>query len=100
MSSLVLSRLVYDNATLSGILGHLVQHLQSVMNAAAIMICSTSRYSHITSILLQLHWLKARELIDFKLAVLVCKCLHGTGPAYLADELRQSSAFVSHRRSS
>jgi len=70
MSSLVLSRLDYGNATLSGILGHLVQHLQSVMNAAAGMICSTSRYSHITSILRQLHWLKARERIDFKLDVL------------------------------
>jgi len=96
MSSLVLSRLDYGNATLSGIPGHLVQHLQFVMNAAARMISSTSRYSHITSILRQLQWLKARERIDFKLTVLVYKCLHGL--AYLADELRHSSEFVSRRR--
>jgi len=86
------------NRSLSGIPGHLVQHLQSVMNAATKMICLTSRYSHITSIQRQLHWLKARERTDFKLAVLVYKCLHGTGPAYLADELRHSSEFVSSRR--
>jgi len=78
--------------------GHLVQHLQSVMNAAARMIYSTSRNSHITSILRQLHWLKARERIDFKLAVLVYKCLHETDPSYLADELRHSSEFASRRR--
>jgi len=98
MSSLVLSQLDYGKATLSGIPGHLVQQLQSVMNVAARMICSKSRYSHITSILRQLHWLKARERIDFKLVVLVYKCLHGTCPAYLADELRHSSEFVSRRR--
>jgi len=46
----------------------------------------------------QLNWLKARELIDYKLAVLVYKCLHGTGPAYLADELSHSSDFESRRR--
>jgi len=85
MSSLVLSRLDYGNATLSGISGHLVQRLQSVMNAAARMIYSTSRLSHNSPFLRQLHWLKARERIDYKLAVLVYKCLHGTGPAYLAD---------------
>jgi len=28
----------------------------------------------------------------------VCKCLHGTGPAYLADELRHTSEFVSRRK--
>jgi len=27
------------------------------------------------------------ERIEFKLAVLVFRCLHGTAPAYLADEL-------------
>jgi len=71
MSSLVLNRLDYGNATLSGILGHLVQHHQSVMNAAARMICSTSRYSHITSILRQLQWLKARERIDFNNIIII-----------------------------
>jgi len=48
-------------------------------------------------ILRQLHWLKARERIDFKIAVLVYKCMHGTGRAYLADELRHSSEFMSRR---
>ena len=83
MSSLVLSRLDYGNATLAGIPSHLIRRLQSVMNAAARMIYSTSRYDHISPLLSQLHWLKARERIDVKLAVLVFKCLIGTAPAYL-----------------
>jgi len=51
------------------------------------LVFSSSRYDHITPLLRQLHWLKAAERIDFKLTVLVYKCLHGTAPSYLADEL-------------
>ena len=36
-----------------------------------------------------LHWLKAAERIDYKLALLVYKCRQGVAPPYLADELCQ-----------
>ena len=75
------------NVTLSGIPQYLLRRLQSVMNSAARLVFSSSRYDHITPLLRQLHWLKAAERIDFKLTVLVYKCLHGTAPSYLADEL-------------
>jgi hypothetical protein len=88
--SLVLSRLDYGNATLVGISQYLLQRLQSVMNAAARLIYSSSRSSHITPLLRRLHWLKTKERIDFKVAVLVYKCLHGTAPPYLADEFCRS----------
>jgi len=35
----------YGNATLSGISGHLLERLQSVMNSASSMIYSTSRFA-------------------------------------------------------
>ena len=97
VSSLVLIRQDYGNATLAGIPGHLVQ-LQSVINAAARMIFSTSRYDHVTPFLRQLHWLKAQKRIDNKLAVLVYNCQHATGPAYLAYELSHASDFVNRRK--
>ena len=40
-----------------------------------------------TLLLLQRHWLKAPGRIEFKLAVLVYKCLHGTASLYLTDKL-------------
>jgi len=46
--SLVHSRLDYCNATLAGIPQHLLRRLQSVMNAAARLIYSSSRFDHIT----------------------------------------------------
>jgi len=36
--------------------------------------------------------------IQFKLAVLVYKCLHGTAPSYLADELEYMADFEARRR--
>ena len=44
---------------------------------------------HIIPLLRQLHWLKAAERIDYKLALLVYKCRQGLAPPYLADELCQ-----------
>jgi len=38
------------------------------------------------------------EWIEFKLAVLVFRYLHGTAPAYLADELRRVTDSDSRKR--
>ena len=89
VTSLVLTRLDYGNATLAGIPLYLLKRLQSVMNSAARLVCSSSRYEHITPLLRQLHWLKAAERIDYKLALFVYKCRQGVAPTYLADELCQ-----------
>jgi len=70
---------------------HLLRRLQSVVNAAARLIYSSSRFGHITPLLKRLHWLKANKRIDFKVAVLVYKYLHGTAPPYFADELSRSA---------
>ena len=88
VTSLVLSRLDHGNATLAGIPQHLLRRLQSVMQQ---LDSSTRRQGLTTSLLRQLHWLKSKERIDFKLAVLVYKCMHGTALPYLADELSRSA---------
>jgi hypothetical protein len=89
--SLVLSRLDYGNATLAGIPAYQHRRLQSVMNAAAKLIHRRRRYDHVTPLLRDLHWLKAPERVDFKLAVTVYKCLHGLAPQYLVDSIQRVS---------
>jgi len=59
----------------------------SVMNAAARLVCSARKYEHITPLLCDLHWLRLPERIEFKLYVLVFRCLHCTALPYLASEL-------------
>ena len=96
--SLVLSRLDYGNATLYGLPGNQIDRLQSVTNAAARLVLSARKYEHVTPLLRDLHWLRVHERIEFKLSVLVFCCLHGTAPAYLADELRRVTDSDSGRR--
>jgi len=45
----------------------------------------------------QLHWLSAPWQINFKLAVLAFKCLHGLAPSYLADELHPAETEFRQR---
>ena len=58
---------------------------------------SARRSEHITPLLRELHWLKVPERIQFRLCVLMHRCLRGTVPPYLAETL-QSMADVQGRR--
>jgi len=65
----------------------LCRHLQSVLNAAARSVAGLRRSDHIIETLARLHWLCASECIQFKLAMLVFRSLHGLAPQYLVDDL-------------
>jgi len=91
VSCLVLPRLDYCNAVLAGI----SRRLQSVMNAAARLVFASSKCDRITPLLHQLHWLKVPWRTDYKLAVLVYKCLHGLAPS---DELHHPAQSEFRRR--
>jgi len=79
-----------------------MQRLQAVQNAAARLVTGTRRRDHITPVLQQLHWLPVRQRVNFKLAVLVFKALHGLAPCYLANDcqLVTGDAGRRHLRSS
>jgi len=86
--SLVLARLEYGNSVLAGLPTYLVRRLQSVMNAAARLIYHLRRSGHISDALVCLHWLHVPERIQFKIAVLTYKVLHGHAPGYLGPFTR------------
>jgi hypothetical protein len=102
IASLVLTRLDYGNATLAGISVRFTSRLQSVVNAAARTTTGLRRRVHVSQTHADLHWLRVTERIDFKLAVIVYRCLHGSALIYLSlDICRTSSlAFRSRLRSS
>jgi len=72
------------------------QSAATVLNAAARLIHRSSRYEHVTPMLRDLHCLWSPECIDFMLAVLTYRCLHGLAPQYLSDYIQ--SIAVSKRR--
>ena len=96
--SLVLSRLDYGNATLSGLPDYQYRRLQSVINAAARSIFRLRWSDHVTPALMELHWLSAVDRVNFKVATLVYRCLHDLAPPYLASSLHRVTELDSRRR--
>ena len=85
--SLILTRLDFGSATLSGVPGYLLSRLQSVLNAAACLVTQVRKYHQVTHLLRDLHWLRIPERIHYRLAVLGCRCRHNMVPLYLACHL-------------
>ena len=87
--SLVMPCRDYGNATLAGLPTSQLRQLQSVLNVAARLKHRSSRYEHITPMLWDLHWLWSPERIDFKLAMLIYRCLHSLAPQYLYNYVQR-----------
>jgi len=96
--TLVVTKLDYCCSVMAGVSGTLLRRLQSVLNAAVRLVFSARRSDHITPLLLELHWLKITERIQFCLCVLSYRCLHGSAPSYLAKTLHLTSDIEARRR--
>lgn len=93
------SRVDYCNSLLFGTSAGLQNKLQRVQNAAARLIASKRKFDHITPVLRDtLHWLPIPQRIDYKLSMLVFKCLNGMGPRYLTELLIPVSSVDGRRQ--
>ena len=82
----IASRLDYCNiSVLHSLPWTRLQLLQSVLNSAARLIRGLGRFDHITSVLIDLHWLPNPQRISYKICLLMFKCLKGLASAYLSD---------------
>jgi len=91
--ALVVSKVDYRYccSMLAGISGHLLDRLQSILNAAARLVFSARRSERITPLLCDLHWLRVPERIQFRLCVLAFRCLNRSAPLYLADSIHRTA---------
>ena len=80
VTSLVLSRLDYCISVLGGISKLQIKRLQSILNASARLIFSSSRFSSVSPYLDSLNFLSVSSRIDFRLAILVHNCLQNKAP--------------------
>jgi hypothetical protein len=85
INALVTSKLDSLNSLLIGLPQQVLAKLQRVQNCAARVITRTSRMDHITPVLNELHWLRVKERIEYKVILLTFKCLTKSAPSYLRD---------------
>ena len=91
IQALIMSRLDYYNSALLGSAEYQLDKLQQIQNMACRVLRELRKYDHISDHLKSLHWLKFRERIAYKVAMLVFKCKAGTAPGYLIDLINRSN---------
>lgn len=99
VQSLVLSKLDYGNAILTGTPKTHLAPLRSVLNMAARLITGAKRYDHITPALRSLNWLPMEGRCIYKLACITHKTLHSQSPNYLNNKLFKAGTARSLRSS-
>jgi len=69
------------------------------MNATARVVSDTRKFDRGLKAILhdELHWLDVPERIEYKLGVMVYRCLRGQAPCYLADHLIPASDAAPRR---
>ena len=97
--SFILSRLDYCNSLFKNSNKDLINKLQKLQNFTAKVILKKSVRDHVTPCLIQLHWLPIKFRIDFKIAVLVYKCLNNLAPSYLCNLIELYSPIRNLRSS-
>src|SRR6218665_1679562 len=84
--SFVASRLDYCSCLYTRLPATRLSCLNRVLRSAARLIGRIPKYDHISTYMRDiLHWLPARQRIEYRMAVLVWRCLLGLAPAYLVE---------------
>ena len=83
MRGLVLVHLDYSNAILSGISKTDIRRMQRIHNFAAKVVLGKKKKDSSTECLYELQWLPISARIEYKVLVLVYKCLNSMAPKYV-----------------
>ena len=99
IQGLVIAHLDYANGLFFGMQEISVKRLQRIQNSAAKLILRKGKYDSSTECLKALHWLPIRLRIQFKIIVVIHKCLIGKAAQYLKDKLKFKASSKALRSS-
>ena len=91
-NALIFSHMDYCNSIFINLPKATVYPFQRIQNLTAKIIVGVSKYSSSTEALKELHILPIHVRAEYKLLVIVYKCVHGLAPAYLSDILTEKDS--------
>ena len=93
--ALIHTHIDYCNGLLVSCPRYLTDKLQAVLRAAAGLVLQLPYRSSVTEVMhRQLHWLDVEDRVNYKIGLLVYKCLHGLAPGYLSDQCIPASTYA------
>ena len=95
---LISTRLDYCNSVLYNLPKSSILRLQRIQNQAARILTRTIRRDHVTEGLIDLHWLKIKERIVYKILILTFNAfIDRTAPLYLCELIEQQNTTTNTR---
>ena len=82
----VTSRIDYCDSVIHDSSAVHIRSLQNALNVAARVVLHKRKFDHITADVWDcLHWLPVQQRVEYKVSLLIYKCLHQAAPSYLAE---------------
>ena len=96
--ALILTRPDYCISVLYNLPKSSILRSQSIQNQAARILTRTPRRDHITEVLIDLHWIKIKERIVYKILIFTFKAfIDRTAPLYLCELIEQQKSTTNTR---
>ena len=84
INALVMSKIYYCSSIWSNTSEEYIKKIQLIQNYAARIIAgNVGKYDHVSPVLKELGWLRIKEHLQYRDAVLVHKCMYNQAPSYL-----------------
>ncbi len=96
----IFSHLDYCDGLLYDLPKYQIAKLQRIQNMAARLVFKLPKFSHVTPLMIELHWLPVFYRIIFKVLLYAFKAIHGLAPKYICDMFIPYSSQYSFRRNS
>ena len=91
MHAFIFSHIDYCNGLLNGVAKYQIHKLQRIPNMGARLVHKLPKFSHVTPLLMDLHWLPVEYHIKYKLLLFTYKGIHQMAPQYINEMFTRKS---------